>query len=401
MNKKLKILWITYEDPFLRDSGDRIYTCNILDALVNFGYEIHLIGYYFQKSNSNKSVIKNTESTNINFTLIPFKKASKLKMIFSLAPGMIVNRKRKSYLDLLEIQLKEHKYDCIFVNHFKMIFTLKVILKANLKSRLIHVSHNAEYLLSLNNAKNSNFLLDKIIYWQDCLKTKFYERKWLNHFDIITTISENDLSYYENNFKNPTNYLIRPVFEVDNSISISKKSIKELIIVGSFIWGPKIENLLAFLNSKKFNALYTNGINLTIVGNADSSLVNKINSNYEGVFMTGKVESVKPYYDKTKIAIVPELLGGGFKLKVAEAALNKTAIFSIAGAITNSNFKLDKHFIEAQNFDKLVEKILDYQNKESEIDLMIDETFKIAKNDFSSSKVSIQLKNIFDEILKI
>lgn len=394
MNKSLKILWITYEDPFLKDSGDRIYTCNILDALLNFGYEIHLIGYYFQKSNSNNSVIKNTESTNINFTLIPFKKASKLKMIFSLAPGMIVNRKRKSYLDLLEIQLKEHKYDCIFVNHFKMIFTLKVILKANLKSRLIHVSHNAEYLLSLNNAKNSNFLLDKIIYWQDCLKTKFYERKWLNHFDIITTISENDLSYYENNFKNPTNYLIRPVFEVDNSISISKKSIKELIIVGSFIWGPKIENLLAFLNSKKFNALYTNGINLTIVGNADSSLVNKINSNYEGVFMTGKVESVKPYYDKSKIAIVPELLGGGFKLKVAEAALNKTAIFSIAGAITNSNFKLDKHFIEAQNFDKLVEKILDYQNKEFEIDLMIDETFKIAKNDFSSSKVSIQLKNI-------
>ena len=401
MNKSVKILWITYEDPFLKDSGDRIYTCNILDALLNFGYEIHLIGYYFQKSNSNNSVIKNTESTNINFTLIPFKKASKLKMIFSLAPGMIVNRKRKSYLDLLEIQLKEHKYDCIFVNHFKMIFTLKVILKANLKSRLIHVSHNAEYLLSLNNAKNSNFLLDKIIYWQDCLKTKFYERKWLNHFDIITTISENDLSYYENNFKNPTNYLIRPVFEVDNSISISKKSIKELIIVGSFIWGPKIENLLAFLNSKKFNALYTNGINLTIVGNADSSLVNKINSNYEGVFMTGKVESVKPYYDKSKIAIVPELLGGGFKLKVAEAALNKTAIFSVTGAITKCNFTAGKHFIEAQNFDKLVEKILDYQNKEFEIDLMIDETFKIAKNDFSSSKVSIQLKNIFDEILKI
>ena len=394
MNKNLKILWITYEDPFLRDNGDRIYTCNILDALLNFGYDIHLIGYYFQKSKSNNNEIKNTESTSINFTLIPFKKASKLKMIFSLAPGMIVNRKRKSFLDLLEINLKEHKYDCIFVNHFKMVFSLEIILKAKLRSKLIHVSHNAEYLLSLNNAKNSNSFLDKIIYWQDSLKTKFYENKWLNYFDIITTISEKDSDYYDDNFKNPSTCLIRPVFEIDNSISKSKKSINELIIVGSFIWGPKIENLLAFLNSKKFNALHANGIKLTIVGNADSSLVNKINSNYKGVFMTGKVESVKPYYDKSKIAIVPELLGGGFKLKVAEAALNKTAIFSVAGAITKSNFTAGKHFIEAKNFDKLIEEVIKYQQKESKIDSMIDETFKIAKNDFTSSKVSIQLENI-------
>ena len=394
MIKRKKILFITYENPFDRDNGDRIYTCNFLDALIDLNCDINIIGYDNQNSKRDNNHHNVKIPQDINFTLIPFKQVSKLKLIFSLLPGMIVNRKRKSFVNLVESHLKENKYNYIFINHQKMVFSLLPIIKLNLLSKLIFISHNAEYLLSLNNAKNSRKIVERFIYLQDAFKTKLYERKWLNYFDLRTTISEYDQDYYTINLKHQHIKVLRPVLHRSSLINEKEKKINEIILVGSFLWGPKTENLISFLNSKNFKQLYANNINLTIVGNAEPLLVKKINSKYKGVFMTGKVESVDSYYSKAKIAINPEVLGGGFKLKVAEAALQKTAIFSVKGAITKCNLEKNKHFIESSDFEELINKVIEYQNKEIEIDAMIKRAFKIAKHDFSKTKFKSDILKI-------
>ena len=110
MKKRQRILFITYENPFLRDNGDRIYTCNLLDSFIDLDCDVSIIGYDFENSNIANNV---KMPNNISSTFLPFKKTSKLKIIFSLVPGMIVNRKRKSYLDFLLTHLKENKYDLI------------------------------------------------------------------------------------------------------------------------------------------------------------------------------------------------------------------------------------------------------------------------------------------------
>jgi len=386
---KKRILFITYENPLSKDNGDRIYTSNFLDGLIDLESNIDILCY-----DSNKNIEKSYDRKRadgyegLNIQYVKFKAASKLKVMFSLLPGMVVNRKRENFIDVLKSKLKKNNYDYIFVNHLKMVFTLDAIIHKSLNAKLCFISHNAEYLLSKNNAVNSRSIINRIIYWQDALKTKNYEDKMLNHFDYITTISEHDLDYYNMNFINPEILILRPVFGINNLKIIDKnqKKINEIVIVGSFLWGPKTENLLSFLNSKNFKKIHANNLKLTIVGNADPELVKKVNSNYSGVIMTGKVESVDIYYAKAKIGIVPEVLGGGFKLKVAESALQKTAIFSVKGAITKCNLEKDKHFIEASNFEELINKVIEYQNREIEIDAMIEKAFKVAKHDFSKNK---------------
>jgi polysaccharide biosynthesis protein PslH len=392
MNSK-NILFITYENPLSKDNGDRIYTSNFLFTLLDLKYKIDVLCY-----DSNEVIDKSHENTlsekSLNIQYVKFKTPSKLKIILSLLPGMIVNRKSKLFSSILKSKLLKNEYDYIFVNHFKMVFTLETILTMCHESKLIYISHNAEYLLSLNNAKNSKSIVDKLIYWQDAIKTKLYEKKWLHHFDLITTISEYDQDYYDVNFKHLKTYIIRPVFEIDDLISKNKKNINEIILVGSFLWGPKTENMLSFLNSKNFKDLYANNIHLTIVGNADPLLVNKINSNYKGVFMTGRVESVSAYYAKAKIAVIPEVLGGGFKLKIAEAALSKNAIFAIKGAITKCNLNKDIHYIEAVNFNDLIVKIIDYQKREFEIDTMINKAYETAIKDFSQKRINLDISKL-------
>ena len=99
-----------------------------------------------------------------------------------------------------------------------------------------------------------------------------------------------------------------------------------------------------------------------IVGRANKKDVDYVNKNYPGIHMTGPVETVIPYYEKARIAIVPELVGGGFKLKIAEAVQYSKPIVAIKGSVTDKSMIPGKHYIEADNFDDLIIKSLELMN---------------------------------------
>ena len=96
-----------------------------------------------------------------------------------------------------------------------------------------------------------------------------------------------------------------------------------------------------------------------IVGRANKKDVEYINQHYEGIHMTGTVDSVLPYYEKTRISIVPELVGGGFKLKIAEAVQFGKPIVAIKGSVTDRTMVPGKHYIEAETFEELITKSID------------------------------------------
>ena len=75
MIKRKKILFITYENPYERNNGDRIYTCNFLDALTDLNFAVQVLAYTNNiKRNTKKNNDKLVDETgkDIEFTLIPF-----------------------------------------------------------------------------------------------------------------------------------------------------------------------------------------------------------------------------------------------------------------------------------------------------------------------------------------
>ena len=387
-----KVLFITYENPYTRNSGDSIYTCNILDGLKRNRCSVDII--YFD-SNQVEPYINSTNSEIFkNKEVVSFKKKKSLQFILSTLPGMVVNRYSKSYLQKLRGLLKKQSYNYIFINHQKMIFTLAEILKENESAKLIYISHNVEYLLSKNLVSNYSGILNKVIYWQDLLKTSYFEKKWVQKFDAVSAISEHDCEYFKKEYNAKNVQILRPVLQQSNSKrNFDDKSINEIIIGGSFEWGPKKENLIQLLNSSNLYLFKKHKINLTIVGKAEERFVNHINKKYGqlGVNMIGPVDSLEPFYNKARIAIIPEKLGGGFKLKIIEAALSKTAIFSIKGAITKCNFVRDRHFVEADNFEELIEKIVSIQNSPTKLEGLIENAYKKARESYNMGEVEKSL----------
>jgi len=395
-----KALFVTYENPYTCNSGDSIYTVNIIETLLALKLNIDLI--YFDSNETQPLIPDDIQPKFGNIVTVNFKNKNPLWFILSNKPGMIINRESQNYTRALEELIAKNDYDYIFVNHQKMIFTLSSILANKKTSEIIYCSHNAEYLLSKNNATNSKSLIRRIVYWQDAIKMKRYEKKWLHKFDATSAICEFDQEYYLKELNLANVHIIRPFIEPfqEKTASTIEKDFKEIVIVGSFDWGPKTENLLKFLEAKNFDLLHANGFNITIVGKSNQDLVNTVNKNFKGVHMTGSVPDVVPYYERAKISIIPEKLGGGFKLKVAEAAFFNTSIFAIKGAITKCNFIKEEHYKEYDSFEKLITGVLNSISNQEQLKTVVDNAYKLTLKDHTPKAAMNNMQELLTSLKK-
>lgn len=389
----MNCLFLTYENPFTLDAGDHIYTHSVIKALYDITGEVDIVYY---DTNPNQSLIGNYPYG--KSYCVKFVKKNIAAFIFTSRPAPITNRLSQKYLLQVEELIQLKAYDLIVVNHFKMSFLIDPInywlTKYYQFGKTLLITHNSEYLLSVNLSKYHKNIPMRLAYYIDSERIKIYEEKQLNKFDYVSCISENDQDFFEKKYQVNNTLICRPVIYSQGKNHELKKA-KDAIICGSFHWGPKQVNLQKFLNAKNLNLLNDYGIKLYVVGKSDKALVNAINNKYKGVHMTGPVNSTHEYYDKTTMAIVPEKLGGGFKLKVIEAAINKNLIIAIEGAITKSNLKKDVHFIECKSFEDIVTTVTNVVKGAINEVPFINNAYNLVKEEYSEDKLKYQLMRPF------
>lgn len=344
------ILFLTYENPYTRFSGDSIYTANVLDVLSDMRCNIDLV--YYDSNRLEPTIPIEKQKLYRECYSVKFNRRPKWTLIFSLLPGMIASRKKRSYLQLVQKLVNEVKYDEVFINHFRMSFVFKV-MPISLKT--IYISHNSEYKLSINNAHHELRVLHKTIYLWDALRTYYYERRVIRVVDSYSAICEYDREALSEYYTRDS-VILRPILNpgiYSSNFSQFTNNIKNLIVVGSFTWGPKAQNIIRLVREFNRCSMYEEGFRLLIVGRIENSLSSKLHEIDPRVEITGLVDDLEEFYTRASIALIPESMGGGFKLKVAEAALRGKAIFSVSGAITKCNLNEGEHFLEYENLEDM------------------------------------------------
>jgi glycosyltransferase involved in cell wall biosynthesis len=103
------------------------------------------------------------------------------------------------------------------------------------------------------------------------------------------------------------------------------------VIVGSFEWIAKRMNLEAFLDIA--DPLFAaSKARLKIIGTAPESLVEKVRRHARATDFLSNVPSIEPHMTDARIAIVPEMTGGGFKLKILDYVFNRLPILATTGS---------------------------------------------------------------------
>ncbi|MCF2594883.1 glycosyltransferase family 4 protein, partial [Bacteroides caecigallinarum] len=188
--------------------------------------------------------------------------------------------------------------------------------------------------------------------------------------------------------------LVTPIVEInflpnDWSPNITNK----LIVCGSFIWTPKRLNLQRLLSSKSLSELEEKGMELMIIGRAKNKEIVKGNK-IKGVFVSGEVKSVEPFYKEAALAIVPELAGGGFKLKIAEAVQHNLPIVAIKGAVTDLEMKDGIHYIEVDSYEDLITEAIDLLNDKEKVKKLVNNANLLFKSKYSLKENSNRIQKI-------
>ena len=75
------------------------------------------------------------------------------------------------------------------------------------------------------------------------------------------------------------------------------------------------------------------GVTLAVAGAAPSELATRIARTPRATTLLGRVDDLEALLDRTRVGIVAEPLGGGFKLKVLDYVFNRVPIAALAGSI--------------------------------------------------------------------
>lgn len=195
----------------------------------------------------------------------------------------------------------------------------------------------------------------RLFYRFEAWRTAAGERRFLSLYDAVGTISDRDREELAGR------YGLRRVIRIPPSVDLSKAPGPSdqpfgpgVIFTGSFCNDQKKQNLRLFLEAWHGEQKGNDPTHLFIVGVADRDILEWVRARYPGVTMTGAVPDTAPYYEKCAVAVIPEPMGGGFKMKALDAVARGKAIVAIKGAIGDACFEPGRHLVECQDLVTLV-----------------------------------------------
>lgn len=212
-------------------------------------------------------------------------------------------------------------YDVVQIEHTPLSYYLRFI-PSNYSGIKVIDLHNIETLRLERLLNITNNKLNKAFLAIDIRRIRAYETFKLKEYDHIFTVSDLEKTIIKKWLPD------KPVTTLPNQIDSlgidERKEINnagrgnELLFVGSMKYAANEDAMIWFI--KDILPLLKKripDIHLTIVGHDPSARLKTLASNY--VEITGTVSSVKPYYKKAAIVIVPLRAGGGSRLKILEA----------------------------------------------------------------------------------
>lgn len=352
----MRCLWIARDIPFPQDAGDKIYSANLARAFAQAGAMVRFLGFAGEDT-------KAPQDWSVEWQAVPGAKRSTRAALFSTQPIAAAIHATEDYRRLLKRQLRE-PWDVIVFDSYGSGWALGLVKKivATQASRpmFVHVSHNHEASLWRDMARNAQGALPRrVALWQNYWKTRAIENTLAREVDLVTAITEEDALKFAALGKEKRTVVLTPGFSgwMQRERIITHDTPRRVVIVGSFRWVVKQENLRQFIAAadERFHA---SGITLDVIGDVPDELLAELRPNTKATIFHGFVDSIKPHFETARIAIVPELIGGGFKLKFLDYLFARVPVATLTEAAAGLPQTIRNHLMCAADLPSLVDTIV-------------------------------------------
>ncbi len=262
------------------------------------------------------------------------------------------------YYPILTRLLTSQKFDGIMLENRPTLNAISVIRKYDREVKIIFNAHNVDSDLARQALLKGEVSRDV---QQQIFNT---ESNLHQRIDALLTCSEEDKDMFDkmNQGKLPIavvpNGMIIPGTLYDNGVRLTVP--QYILFCGSLSSVPNAEGLYWFCNKiwpmviKEFPVL-----KLLVVGSGILPEKYKDVIDTGSIEMLGTVPDVKPYYNKSAIAVVPLLTGSGTRLKILEAMALGVPVISTTIGAEGIEYTIDSDIIIADEEKFFAEKIIE------------------------------------------
>jgi sugar transferase (PEP-CTERM/EpsH1 system associated) len=242
-----------------------------------------------------------------------------LRSALSLSPYQVVKFWTPQFQEELDTMLDQERFHVIWVNSISMMVYLRPCLTAS--SVVALDEYSANELEWMRYAKEGPILRRLFAIW-NLLKGQRFQRRVLQYVDVFVSVSEEEADFMQQRVPASAKVWIVPN-GVDGtyfqSKSLGMKPGNVILFCGSMDITMNVDAVCYFA-SAIFPAIrrVVSDAEFWIVGRKPSKKVHQL-ATFDGVWATGTVEDVRPFYERAKVSVAPFRFGAGTKLKVLES----------------------------------------------------------------------------------
>ena len=393
----MRCLWISRHVPYPMNEGLKVYSAKLSEALAQAGAFVRVLGF-----GSTEAAPKNR--ARMEWISVPGERRSTALALLNRFPLTAAVDSTGAYRELLEQQLLE-RWDAIVFDSYGSGWALercKQYRASALGARtvLVHVSHNHEEVLWRAMAQQANAGLPRrLALWQNYYKVRNLERQLLREVDLVSAITIEDEQALRTHRSDNHTLTLTPGY--DGSVAparvIDATVPRRVVIVGSFHWVVKQENLARFVEhaDAKFAA---QGIELLVAGDVPEDLKAKLLASSRATRFEGFVKDLAPFLAQARIAIVPELIGGGFKLKFLDYIFGRVPVATVDAAAAGLPSRLRDHLITGTDFAKLTAAIVENIDRLDRLNRVQSAAFEEARTLYRWEDRGLQLQQRIVEL---
>ena len=282
-----------------------------------------------------------------------------------------------------------NSYDIIQVE-FPHLLSLIDILPMNTKKIFVH--YEIRYMRA-----EKQYTGTHNSYCYKLIKSK--ELNYLNKYDAIFTMSENDKLILKKELPHKTIYSSPPgILDIKDTISINQYEFKnKLIFIGSEVHYPNIDSIEWFLG-EIWPLLHSSSQQLQfyIIGNWVKNNVGKYSS-FKNVFFTGYLPDLSETMQGS-IMVVPLRIGSGIRLKILEAMSSGVPVISTSIGCEGIPTVNGKNIIIADSTEDFITETLKLSNDHDLRLKLIKNGLETVRKNFSQGIVGERRNCIYQEV---
>jgi glycosyltransferase involved in cell wall biosynthesis len=387
----LRCLWISRYMPYPLDAGAKVYSAKLAESLAASGVKVRYMG--IGAGNTIPA-----DRAPVEWRPIPHGRRSSVAALFSPLPNAAAIDASGAYKRALEVELEED-WDSIVLDGYGTGWALERCMRYRAtrgvgRTQLIHVSHNHEEKLWHSMARDSRASpLRKLALWQNYRKVRRLERRMVRAVDLLTTITQEDQESLGKGLGAERALTLTPGYEgsIANERQIDVNTPRRVILMGSFQWVVKQENLERFVELAD-PAFSRSGVELHVVGDVPPELLERLRRRCRATRFHGFVDEVAELFVSSRMAVVPEAIGGGFKLKFLDYFFARVPVATLSQAAAGLPQGLREQTIACDSLPALVDSIVSNIDRFDELNRLQRGAFALSRARFTWSERAFILR---------